>query len=240
VGVQLILDRPVETIETNILGTDRVLRCALKAQKKVVIASTSEVYGKNDAVPLKETDDGVLGPTVKSRWSYACSKAIDEFLGLAYFKAHGLPVVIVRYFNTIGPRQVGRYGMVVPRFVQQALTGAPLTVYGDGEQSRSFTDVADTVAATVALSRHPAAVGEVFNVGTGSEITINELAALVKELTASESPITHVPYAQAYEAGFEEPRRRVPDVAKLRATVGFAPKVDIRTSLDKVIAFARR
>jgi UDP-glucose 4-epimerase len=240
VGVRLILERPVETIETNILGTDRVLRSALKGQKKVVIASTSEVYGKNDAVPLKETDDGILGPTVKSRWSYACSKAIDEFLGLAYCKAQGLPVVIVRYFNTIGARQVGRYGMVVPRFVQQALAGRPLTVYGDGEQSRSFTDVADTVAATVALSRHDAAVGEVFNVGTGVEITINALAALVKELTASRSPIVHVPYDEAYEAGFEEPRRRVPDVTKLATLVGFSPQVDIATSLQRVIAFYRK
>jgi UDP-glucose 4-epimerase len=240
VGVRLILERPVETIETNILGTDRVLRCAAKGQKKVVIASTSEVYGKNDQVPLKETDDGVLGPTVKSRWSYACSKAIDEFLGLAYFKARGVPVVIVRYFNTIGPRQIGRYGMVVPRFVQQALAGQPITVYGDGEQSRSFTDVADAVGATLAASRHPSAIGEVFNVGTGAEITINDLAARVKHLTASGSRIVHIPYEQAYEGGFEDPRRRVPDVTKLRTIVGFASRLDITASLEKVIAYYRR
>jgi UDP-glucose 4-epimerase len=240
VGVRLILERPVETIETNILGTDRVLRCAAKGQKKVVIASTSEVYGKNDQVPLKETDDGVLGPTVKSRWSYACSKAIDEFLGLAYFKARGVPVVIVRYFNTIGPRQIGRYGMVVPRFVQQALAGQPITVYGDGEQSRSFTDVADAVGATLAASRHPSAIGEVFNVGTGAEITINDLAARVKRLTASGSRIVHIPYEQAYEGGFEDPRRRVPDVTKLRTIVGFASRLDITASLEKVIAYYRR
>ena len=240
VGVRLILERPVETIETNILGTDRVLRCAAKSQKKVVIASTSEVYGKSDRVPLRETDDGVLGPTSKSRWSYACSKAIDEFLGLAYFKARSVPTVIVRYFNTIGPRQIGRYGMVVPRFVQQALAGKPLTVYGDGDQSRSFTDVADAVAATIAVSRHPAAVGEVFNVGTGSEITINDLALLVKRLTGSNSLIVRIPYEQAYEGGFEDPRRRVPDVTKLETTVGFRARLDITTSLEKVIAYYRK
>ena len=240
VGVRLILERPVETIETNILGTDRVLRCATKGHKKVIIASTSEVYGKNDRVPLKETDDGVLGPTVKSRWSYACSKAIDEFLGLAYFKARSLPVVIVRYFNTIGPRQIGRYGMVVPRFVQQALAGEPITVYGDGQQSRSFTDVVDAVAATIAASAHPGAVGEVFNVGTGSEITINGLATLVKRLTGSSSPIVHIPYEEAYEGGFEDPRRRVPDVTKLQTTVGFTAQVDITASLEKVIAYYRK
>jgi UDP-glucose 4-epimerase len=240
VGVRLILERPVETIETNILGTERMLRCAAKGQKTVVIASTSEVYGKNDQVPLKETDDGVLGPTVKSRWSYACAKAIDEFLGLAYVKARGLPVVIVRYFNTIGPRQIGRYGMVVPRFVQQALADEPITVYGDGQQSRSFTDVADVVAATVAASRHPRAVGEVFNVGTGTEITINDLAMRVKRLTGSRSPIVHIPYEQAYEGGFEDLRRRVPDVTKLQTLVGFTAHLDITASLEKVIAFYRR
>jgi UDP-glucose 4-epimerase len=240
VGVRLILERPVETLETNVIGTDRVLRCAVKGLKTVVIASTSEVYGKNDDVPLRETDDGVLGPTVKSRWSYACAKMLDEFLALAHFKAHGLPIVIVRYFNTIGPRQTGQYGMVVPRFVQQALAGEPITVYGDGEQSRSFTDVADAVPATIALSRERRALGEVFNIGTGSEITINALAARVKELTGSRSEIVHVPYEQAYEGGFEDPRRRVPDISKLRATLSFTPKVDLDASLKKVIAFYRR
>jgi UDP-glucose 4-epimerase len=240
VGVRLILDRPVETIETNILGTDRVLRCAAKGLKKVVIASTSEVYGKNDEVPLKETDDGVLGPTTKSRWSYACSKAIDEFLGLAYWRARHLPVCIVRYFNTIGPRQTGEYGMVVPRFVTQALAGRPMTVYGDGNQSRSFTDVADAVAATIAMARHPLAVGEVFNIGTGHEITINDLARRVKELTGSRSAIVHVPYEKAYEGGFEDPRRRVPDVSKLRSVIGFAARVDLEASLLKVIEYHRK
>jgi UDP-glucose 4-epimerase len=240
VGVRLILDRPVDTIETNILGTDRILRCAAKGQKKILIASTSEVYGKNDRVPLKEEDDGVLGPTMKSRWSYACSKAIDEFLGLAYFKARGLPVVIVRYFNTIGPRQRGQYGMVVPRLVQQALAGQPITVYDDGEQSRSFTDVADAVRATIAVSHHPRAVGEVFNVGTGTETTVNELAARVKTLTGSSSEIVHIPYEKAYEGGFEEPRRRVPDVSKIRAFVGFSAEIDLDTALQNVIGFHRR
>ncbi|HMH50544.1 MAG TPA: NAD-dependent epimerase/dehydratase family protein [Candidatus Acidoferrum sp.] len=240
VGVRLILERPVETIETNILGTDRILRAAAKGQKTVVIASTSEVYGKNDQVPLKEDDDGIFGPTTKSRWSYACSKAIDEFLGLAYVRARGLPVVIVRYFNTIGPRQTGQYGMVVPRFVQQALAGQPITVYGDGEQSRSFTDVDDAVRATIAVSRHPRAVGQVFNVGSGSEITINQLADRVKVLTGSRSEVVHIPYEQAYEGGFEDPRRRVPNVSKIRALVDFVAAVDTTASLEKVIRFYRR
>jgi UDP-glucose 4-epimerase len=240
VGVRLILERPVETIETNILGTERILRCAAKGQTKVVIASTSEVYGKNERVPLKETDDGLLGPRTTSRWSYACAKAVDEFLAFAYLKARGVPVTIVRYFNTIGPRQIGRYGMVVPRFVQQALTGQPITVFGDGEQSRSFIDVADTVAATLAVAGHPAAVGEVFNVGTGVEVTINELAARVKQLTRSASPIVHVPYEQAYERDFAEPRRRVPDVTKLATIVGFTARIDLTASLERVIAAYRR
>lgn len=240
VGVRLILDRPVETIETNILGTDRVLRAAKKGLKKVVIASTSEVYGKNERVPLSEDDDGVMGPTIKSRWSYACSKAIDEFLGLAYLKAYGLPVVIVRYFNTIGPRQTGRYGMVVPRFVQQALAGEPITVYGDGAQTRSFTDVIDAVGATVAASRDPAAVGEVFNVGSGREITINELAVLVRDLTGRRSTIRHIPYEEAYEGGFEDIRRRVPDVTKLRTIVGYTARIDLVESIQRVIAYYRK
>jgi UDP-glucose 4-epimerase len=239
VGVRLILERPVEAIETNILGTDRVLRCAAKGQKRVVIASSSEVYGKNEAVPLAEDDDGVLGPTSKSRWSYATSKAIDEFLGLAYHRSKGVPVVIVRYFNTIGPRQTGRYGMVVPRFVHQALTGRPITVYGDGLQTRSFTDVADTVRATLAVSRHPAAFGTVFNVGNDREISVNELADRVKARTASRSPIVHVPYERAYSDGFEDLRRRVPDTSRLRRLVGFAPAHDLDTTLDRIIRFHR-
>lgn len=239
VGVRLILDKPVETIETNILGTSKVLQCAAKGRKKVVLASSSEVYGKNDQVPLREEDDGLLGPTSKSRWSYACSKAIDEFLALAYWREHEVPVVIVRYFNTIGLRQTGRYGMVVPRFVQQALKGEPITVYGDGRQSRSFTDVADTVAATIELSLHPGAVGQVFNIGNGAETTINDLATQVKELTRSRSEIVHVPYAQAYEEGFEDLRRRVPDITKLRRMIGFAPQFTLEDSLTQIISAYR-
>ena len=240
VGVRLILEKPVDTIEANVLGTDRVLKAAARAQCTVVIASTSEVYGKNERVPLSEEDDGVFGPTVKSRWSYAVSKAIDEFLGLAYCRDRGVPVVIVRYFNTIGPRQVGRYGMVVPRFVRQALAGEPITVYGDGEQTRSFTDVQDTVRATFGLGLHAAAVGQVFNVGNGHVVTINELAAKVKALTRSRSEIVHVPFDHAYEAGFEEPRQRVPDITKLRRTLDFTPAVDLDTTLRNVIEFERR
>ena len=239
VGVRLVLERPVETIETNILGTDRVLRCAAKGLKKVVVASSAEVYGKNDRVPLREDDDGVLGPTSKRRWSYACSKAIDEFLGFAYHADKGVPVVIVRYFNTVGPRQTGRYGMVVPRFVQQAVAGAPITVYGDGEQSRSFTDVADAVRATLALSRDPRAAGAAFNIGGGRETTINELARRVKALTSSASEIVHVPYDRAYGEGFEDLRRRVPDIGKLRALTGFSPEFSLDATIDKVIRYYR-
>jgi UDP-glucose 4-epimerase len=235
VGVRLVLERPVETIETNILGTDRVLRCAAKGLKKVVIASTSEVYGKNDRVPLREDDDALLGPTVKSRWSYACSKAIDEFLGLAYGQSKGLPVVIVRYFNTIGPRQTGRYGMVVPRFVRQALGNEPITVYGDGEQTRSFTDVEDAVQATIALSLHPGAVGQVFNIGSGHEITIRALAARVRALAGSTSPIIHVSYEEAYAEGFEDLRRRVPDIGKLTRLIGFAPQHTLDDTIRRII-----
>ncbi len=239
VGVQLILDRPVATIETNIVGTEAVLRAACEDRPRVVIASTSEVYGKNDHVPLSEEDDRVLGPTTRSRWSYACSKAIDEFLALAYHREHGLPVTIVRFFNTIGPRQTGRYGMVVPRFVRQALDGQPITVYGDGRQSRCFTDVEDTVRATVALSLAPAAVGEVFNVGTTHEVTIRALAERVRDLTGAGSPIVLVPYDQAYQPGFEDLRRRVPAIGKAERVVGYRPRVPLDETLRRVIANLR-
>jgi UDP-glucose 4-epimerase len=239
VGVRLILDQPVQTIETNIVGTDVVLRAAEKARAKVVLASTSEVYGKNDRVPLGEDDDRVLGPTTKSRWSYACSKAIDEFLALAYHKERGLPVVIVRFFNTVGPRQTGRYGMVVPRFVRQALGGEPITVYGDGRQSRAFTDVEDAVRAMIALSRCPEAVGQVFNVGSGQEVTIGELAERVRALAGSRSPIVFVPYDEAYQPGFEDMRRRVPNIAKAQAFVGYRPQIPLDETLRRVIRFIR-
>jgi len=240
VGVRLILERPVETIATNIVGTEMVLRAAAHRLTRVVLASTSEVYGKNDRVPLSEEDDRVLGPTTKSRWSYACSKAIDEFLALAYHRERGLPVVILRFFNTVGPRQTGRYGMVVPRFVRQALDGQPITVHGDGGQSRCFTDVEDTVRATVALASSPAAVGQVFNVGSAHEVTIGDLAERVKRLTGSRSPITHVPYDQAYQPGFEDLRRRVPALDKAERVVGYRPRVSLDETLRRVIAFLQQ
>jgi UDP-glucose 4-epimerase len=239
VGVRLILDRPVETIETNVAGAETVLRAAAGRGTRVLLASTSEVYGKNDRVPLSEEDDRILGPTTKSRWSYACSKAIDEFLGLAYHRERGLPVSIVRFFNTVGPRQTGRYGMVVPRFVRQALDGAPITVYGDGGQSRAFTDVEDAVRATIALAEIPGAAGEVFNVGTSHEVAIGDLAERVKALVGSASPIVHIPYEEAYQPGFEDLRRRVPDIRKIAALVGYQPRISLDETLRRVIRFLR-
>ena len=239
VGVRLILDQPVGTIETNIVGAAMVLRAAAHTSTRVVLASTSEVYGKNDRAPLAEDDDRVLGPTTKSRWSYACAKAIDEFLGLAYHREHGLPVVILRFFNTVGPRQTGRYGMVVPRFARQALDGAPITVYGDGRQSRCFTDVEDAVRATIALSTSPDAAGQVFNVGSSQEVTINELAERVRVLAGSASPIVHVPYDEAYQPGFEDLRRRVPDIRKAERLVGYRPRVPLDETLSRVIHYLR-
>lgn len=239
VGVRLILERPVETIATNIAGAEIVLRAASESGPRVMIASTSEVYGKNDRVPLSEDDDRLLGPTTKSRWSYACSKAIDEFLGLAYHRERGVPVVIARFFNTVGPRQTGRYGMVVPRFVRQALDGRPITVYGDGRQSRCFTDVEDTVRAVIALAGSDQAVGQVFNVGSSREVTVGELAQRVKTLTGSASAIVHVPYEEAYQPGFEDLRRRVPDIRKIEQVVGFRPRVSLDETLGRVIQFLR-
>ena len=235
VGVKLIVEQPVHTIETNVHGTELVLQQADKKKKLVVIASTSEVYGKSADVPFREDADLVLGPTHKQRWAYACSKAIDEFLALAYCREKRLPVIIVRLFNTVGPRQTGRYGMVVPTFVGQALEGRPLTVSGDGTQSRSFTFVGDVVRALVALADEPRAVGQVFNIGNGHEITIRALAERVKALTGSASPIVTIPYDQAYEAGFEDMPRRVPDISKIRALVGYEPKVQLDEILRAVI-----
>ena len=239
VGVRLILERPVETIATNIVGAEVVLRAAARDGTPVVLASSSEVYGKNDRVPLSEEDDRILGPTTKSRWSYACAKAIDEFLGLAYHREHGLPVVILRLFNTVGPRQTGRYGMVLPRFVRQALEGQPITVYGDGQQTRSFTDVDDAVRMMIALSKSPVAAGQVFNVGTPHEVTIAEVARRVQALTGSDSPIRHVPYEEAYQPGFEDLRRRVPDVSKAERLIGFRPRIALDETLERVIRFLR-
>jgi UDP-glucose 4-epimerase len=234
VGVQLIVRSPVHTIETNIMGTAVVLRVARHYQRKVVLTSTSEIYGKSSRVPFAEEDDRVLGPTTRSRWSYSTSKAVDEFLTLAYHRQYGLPVVIVRLFNTIGPRQSGRYGMVVPRFVAQALAGQPLTVYGDGSQTRCFADVRDVVPGIVALAQCPAAEGQVFNLGSNREIAIADLARLVIAATASKSEIIYIPYEQAYEAGFEDMLRRVPDVSKAAAATGWRTTIPLEESILSV------
>ncbi|HEY3886754.1 MAG TPA: NAD-dependent epimerase/dehydratase family protein [Vicinamibacterales bacterium] len=239
VGVKLIVEAPVHTIETNVHGTEVVLKHASKKRKLVLIASTSEVYGKSADVPFREEADLVLGPTAKHRWAYACSKLIDEFLALAYWKERRLPVIIVRLFNTVGPRQTGQYGMVVPNFVRQAVTGQPITVFGDGTQSRSFTYVGDVVKAMVALMSEPRAVGQVFNIGNGREISIRDLAARIKQLTGSSSEIVMVPYDQAYEAGFEDMPRRVPDISRIRALIGYEPAVDLDEILTRVIESVR-
>lgn len=239
VGVRLIVESPVRTIETNVGCTEVVLKMANKKGKKVIVASTSEVYGKNDAVPFSEENDLVLGPTSKARWSYACSKAIDEFLALAYWRARRLPVVVTRLFNTVGPRQTGRYGMVLPNFVRQALMGQPVTVFGDGKQSRCFSSVDEVVQALAALADCPDAVGQVVNVGSAQEISIGELAELVKQMTQSDSQIVYVPYEQAYEEGFEDMARRVPDVSKLNSLLGFTPQKNIQDIVEAVIAYYR-
>ena len=238
VGVRLIVESPVNTIETNVHGTEMVLKLANKKKKKVVIASTSEVYGKSEVVPFREDNDLVMGPTSKGRWSYACSKAIDEFLALAYHKEKRLPVVVVRLFNTVGPRQTGRYGMVIPNFVKQALMGHPLTVHGDGSQTRCFTSVSDVVEGLLRLAAHDGAVGRVFNIGNDrEEVSILELARRVKARTSSTSEIQTVPYSQAYEEGFEDMQRRVPDLSRIRALVGYEPQVHLDQILDRVIEY---
>ena len=239
VGVKLIVEQPVHTIETNVHGTEVVLKHANKKKKLVFIASTSEVYGKSTDVPFPEAADVVMGPTTKHRWAYACSKLIDEFLALAYWKEKQLPVVIVRLFNTVGPRQTGRYGMVLPTFVRQALAGQPITVFGDGTQSRSFTYVGDVVEALVRLTHEQRAVGEVFNIGNMGEVTISDLAERVKRMTGSCSPIQYVPYDQAYETGFEDMPRRVPDITKIRDFVGYEPKVKLDDIIRSVIEHMR-
>ena len=239
VGVKLIVEQPVHTIETNVHGTEVVLKHANKKKKLVFIASTSEVYGKSTDVPFRESADLVLGPSAKHRWAYACSKLIDEFLALAYWKEKKLPVIIVRLFNTVGPRQTGQYGMVVPTFVRQALDGQPITVFGDGTQQRSFTYVGDVVEALVRLAADKRAIGEVFNIGNMGEITIADLAARVKAMTGSCSPIHYIPYDQAYEEGFEDMPRRVPDISKIREFVGYEPKVQLDEILRTVIEHMR-
>jgi UDP-glucose 4-epimerase len=240
VGVKLIVEQPVYTIETNVHGTEVVLKLANRKKKLVMIASTSEVYGKSTTVPFSEDADLVLGPTSKHRWAYACSKLIDEFLALAYWKERKLPVIIVRLFNTVGPRQTGQYGMVIPSFVRQALAGHPITVFGDGTQSRSFTYVGDVVRALIALINEPKAVGQVFNIGNGREISIEALAEKIRTMTGSTSEIVRVPYDQAYESGFEDMPRRVPDISKIRALVGYEPSVELDETLARVIEHFRQ
>ena len=239
VGVKLIVEQPVHTIETNVHGTEVVLKHAHKKRKKVVIASTSEVYGKSADVPFREDADLVMGATVKHRWAYACSKAIDEFLALAYYKERDLPIIIVRFFNTVGPRQTGQYGMVLPSFVRQALSGEPITVFGDGTQSRSFTYVGDVVDCMMKLVNEPKAVGQVFNIGNKQEVTILQLAEIVKSLTGSASRIEFVPYDKAYEEGFEDMPRRVPDLTKVTQLVGYEPKVQLNEIITRVIEYFR-
>ena len=239
VGVQLIVQNPVRTIQTNVMGTEAVLTAANRYGCKVLVASTSEVYGKGVRIPFKEGDDSLLGPTTHSRWSYAASKAIDEFLGLAYHHQFNLPVIIMRLFNTIGPRQTGQYGMVVPRFVRQALRNQPLTVYGDGKQSRCFADVRDVVEAVVKLVENSQAVGQVFNIGNTEEVTILGLAELVIELSGSQSEIVLVPYDQAYEPGFEDMYRRVPSIEKIHRLVGYVPRHPLEETLNRIIEFEK-
>ena len=239
VGVKLIVEQPVHTIETNVHGTEVVLKHANKKKKLVFIASTSEVYGKNLDVPFREDADLVMGPTVKHRWAYACSKAIDEFLALAYWKERGLPVVVVRFFNTVGPKQTGQYGMVLPNFARQALAGEPITVFGDGTQSRSFTYVSDVVECLLKLMKEKKAIGEVFNIGNREEVTILRLAEMVKAQAGSRSEIVFVPYDKAYEAGFEDMPRRVPDLTKIHRLVGYEPTVQLNETINKVLEYFR-
>ncbi|MBI3299577.1 MAG: GDP-mannose 4,6-dehydratase [Elusimicrobia bacterium] len=239
VGVKLIVESPVRTIETNVKLTELVLEVANKKNRPVFVASTSEVYGKSAAIPFREDGDLVMGATSKGRWSYACSKALDEFLAIAYWKERGLPVVVARLFNTVGPRQTGRYGMVVPTLVRQALAGEPMTVYGDGTQRRCFTHVKDSVRAQAALMQCPAAVGQVFNIGSQNEISIMGLAERIKELAGSSSPIKLVPYSEAYEEGFEDMARRVPDLTRVHAAIGYEPKYTLDDIIRDVISYER-
>ena len=237
VGVRLIVESPVRTIETNIRGTEIILELAEKKKKKVMITSTSEVYGKAKKLPFSEEDDLVLGPTHKGRWSYACSKAIDEFLSLAYWNEKGLPVIIARLFNTAGPRQSGHYGMVLPTFVKQALLGEHITVFGDGSQSRCFTHVTDVTGALYNLSQTEEGIGKVFNIGSDTEITISELAKKVKVMTASQSEIQLVPYEEAYQEGFEDMPRRVPDISRIQQLIDYRPTYSIDEIIQSVIDY---
>lgn len=239
VGVKLIVESPVRTIETNIQCTELLLQIAAKKKKKVLIASTSEVYGKSAAIPYREDGDLVMGATNRGRWSYACSKAIDEFLAIAYWREKRLPTVVARFFNTVGPRQTGQYGMVIPRFVSQALADRPITIYGDGTQSRCFTHVSDTVRAAIGLMETDNAIGEVFNIGGYEEVTIQELAERVRAATGSSSELVYVPYATAYEDNFEDMQRRVPSIEKINGMIGWSPRVSLDRILESVIEYHR-
>ena len=239
VGVRLIVESPVRTIETNIKGTELVLELAAKKSKPVLIFSTSEVYGKSNEDKFHEFGDLILGPTSKGRWSYAASKIVDEFLALAYYKERNLPVVIIRLFNTVGPRQTGRYGMVIPRFVHSALAGKPISVYGDGKQTRTFTHIKDAAGAIIKLLAHPDAVGGIFNIGGKEEISIGALAELVKKTLESPSAIEYVPYGEVFDEGFEDMQKRVPDLTRIKSLIGYEPKLGIRDIIVDVAAYER-
>jgi UDP-glucose 4-epimerase len=244
VGVKLIMNRPVETLETNVKGTEMVLMLANRYKKKLLIASSSEVYGKimdgETTQLLSEDSDRLMGFTTKRRWAYACSKALDEFLALAYFEEKKLPVIITRLFNTVGPRQTGQYGMVIPNFVQKALIGKPITVFGDGFQSRSFTHIVDVTDALIRLMAEPKAVGEIFNIGNPEEVAIKDLALMVKEMTGSASEIEYIPYEKAYGPGYEDMQRRCPDITRIKNLLGFEPKIDLRGIIQSVIDYYKR
>jgi UDP-glucose 4-epimerase len=239
VGVKLIIDEPLKTIHTNIVGTELVLELANKFRKKTFLASSSEVYGRNSQVPLTENDIRIYGPTHIIRWSYAATKAMDEFMALAYYRTKQLPIIIARFFNTVGPRQTGRYGMVIPRFVGQALRNEPLTVFGDGNQTRNFTCVEDVVRGIIGLIDEPRAVGEIFNVGGEGEISMNDLAARVISITHSSSKIQHIPYDEAYQEGFEDMERRVPDITKIKNLIGYRNSYDLDGILAKIVEYER-
>lgn len=237
VGVRLVMDKPIETIETNVLGTEVVLKAANKYKRKILITSTSEIYGNHVEHTLQEDDNRILGSVKRRRWAYASSKTLDEFLALAYHIEKKLPVIIVRLFNTVGPRQTGAYGMVLPNFVQNALLDKPIPVYGDGKQSRSFAYVDDVTGALIKLMGHPAAQGDIFNIGSGQEITIEDLAKKVKKMSGSNSEIIYIPYEQAYGKGFEDMRRRTPNIEKIKNLIGFEPKIDLDGIIERVIAY---
>lgn len=240
VGVRLVVESPSRAVETNVRGTEVILELAAQDAKRVLICSTSEVYGKRTTVPFREDDDIILGPPDKGRWSYACSKAIDEFLAIAYWKEKKLPVVVARLFNVVGPRQTGRYGMVLPNLVQQALSGNDMTVYGDGSQRRCFSHVNDVARALIALAESPGSVGEVYNVGANEEISIIELAWKIKEMTGSSSRVVLMPYEQVYKDGFEDMARRVPDLSKIKAAIGYSPSMNIEAIINSVVQYHRQ